>query len=485
MEAINNITIRMYNTGSVGDCILYLFKKDAVVKFKMLIDCGGIKTTSATVNPCVEDIRSTCNGAVDLLVVTHQHEDHLSGFNLGRDLFNKITVKQTWMSWVEDPTDPIAQTVKTRYGKKLKQLRASTEKSLQKISRLSAPAEFKNAKKRLDTAKLNLRQTLDLIDFEAGESHGPRLAAGSRTNDDAIEYTRKKGNIVYRHPGEVVKNIPGAEGIKFYILGPPRDKDLKFLKIEMNEDEMYHLAATADSNDEEPAESIVHSGILLTDGISPFPEYYLEKGHDKILFQKRYNSEKYKWRQIEIDSEDDGSETALALIKLTNNTSLAMALEFEGSGKVILLPADAQSGNWMSWHKADVMKSLKDGGGKNTDELLASTVFYKVGHHGSHNGTASQSGLEKMTGRNLVAFMPLVQDKVPAAWGGAANFPAAKLYGALIEKTKGRLVRTDEGIVTDERAVNLRKLLSKSESDDFKKNFKQGSCYMEYTVNGS
>jgi hypothetical protein len=143
-----------------------------------------------------------------------------------------------------------------------------------------------------------------------------------------------------------------------------------------------------------------------------------------------------KWRQIETDWLDSGSEVALALTKLTNNTSLALALEFEDSGTVVLLPADAQSGNWISWHRPEVMKSLKDKGGKDTNELLANTVFYKVGHHLSHNGTASVSGLEMMTNDKLVAFAPLVQDKVPVAWGGAANFPAKGLYKKVIEKTK-------------------------------------------------
>ena len=38
--------------------------------------------------------------------------------------------------------------------------------------------------------------------------------------------------IDYKIPGEVVTDTPGAEGIKFYILGPPREKELTFLKID-------------------------------------------------------------------------------------------------------------------------------------------------------------------------------------------------------------------------------------------------------------
>jgi len=160
-----------------------------------------------------------------------------------------------------------------------------------------------------------------------------------------------------------------------------------------------------------------------------------------------------------------------------------MAIEF-ASGKVILLPADAQSGNWMGWHKPDVSEALKTAGGKDTNELLQHTVFYKVGHHGSHNGTASKSGLDLVPDKELVAFMPLIQDKVPEEWGGEKNFPARELYGVLIDKTKGRMVRTDEGIITDERAEKLRNLLGAQERKAFMDGVVEGDCFFEYTING-
>ncbi|HSC40077.1 MAG TPA: hypothetical protein VLD19_19470, partial [Chitinophagaceae bacterium] len=430
----NNITsvkIRMYNTGSVGDCFLLLFQKGNTTSFSMMIDCGGIKTSSAAVTPCVEDIRQACNGKLDLLIVTHQHEDHLSGFNLARPVFDKITVNEVWMSWVENKDDPIAAILKKRYGKKLKELKQATEAAAKELKRHDPQnSEVAGLKKSFNSRMQGMQEALAALEFEMGASHGAGLAAGRQTNDDAMNYVKGKGKkLNYRLPGEVLKNIPGAEGMKFYVLGPPRDEDLKYLKIEMDENEMYKLAAAgllpavADDTDR-----LLQSGVILQKSVSPFGAEYALKGKDKGAFLKAYNSKDNKWRQIETDWLDAGTEVALALTKLTNNTSLALAIEFEGSGKVILLPADAQSGNWISWHRPEVMSSLKAKGGKDTDELLANTVFYKVGHHLSHNGTASKSGLDKMTRDGLVAFAPLVQDKVPAAWGGAANFPAKGLY---------------------------------------------------------
>jgi hypothetical protein len=474
----------MYNTGSVGDCILLLFYKEAVLTYSLLIDCGGIKTSAAAVTPCVADIAATCNNQLDLLIVTHQHEDHISGFNLARALFDQIQVKETWMSWVENPTDPIAGVVKDKFGKRLKQLQEQTERAQTHLKEYARQtSNVLGFGKRYAQKQASLDAVKEQLEFEAGAAPSDaKGAAKGLTNNDAIEYVRKKAaTINYRLPGEVIKNIAGAEGIKFYILGPPRDPDLSFLKIEMDEDEMYHLALGVVPQSATATQRLTASGITLQPLSSPFDTSYQLGGKEKAAWWRDYKSEEMRWRQVELDWLDK-EDMSLALTRFVNNTSLAMALEFEDSGRVILLPADAQSGNWMSWHKPDVSNSLKANGGKNTNELLAATVFYKVGHHGSHNGTASHSGLELVNSQNLVAFMPLVQAKVPIAWGGAANFPAQQLYGVLIEKTKGRLIRTDEGLVEDPRAEKLRGLLPAADIDSFNKAFKKGPCYVEYTI---
>jgi len=482
---VDSIVVRMYNTGSVGDCFLILFQKNGVTSFKMMIDCGGIKTTSALVTPCVEDIAKTCDGQIDLLLVTHQHEDHLSGFNLARPVFDKLTVKEVWMSWVEDPSDKIGQLVKKKYGKKLKELQGAVASHLAGQSGLPAAGTSHGARQRY--IRQCLTESMQLLEFEAGREHSKGLAAGARTNDDAMNYCKKKGKkLVYRKPGEVL-TMAGSEGIRFYVLGPPRDPDLKFLKIEMNPDEMYHLAlaATADGSADPPSGQLLSDvETMLVDGQTPFSGEFSLHGTELAEFQKYYGSADMKWRQIEEDWKESASDMALALTRLTNNTSLAIALEFVHSGVVVLLPADAQSGNWMSWHKPDVVAAFKKAGGKETKELLANTVFYKVGHHSSHNGTASVSGLELMTNNNLVAFIPLVQDKVPAAWGGPKNFPGPKLYPRIIAGAKGRVVRTDQGLVSDATAGALRKKLSAADQADFKKRYRQGDNYFEYTITG-
>lgn len=75
---------------------------------------------------------------------------------------------------------------------------------------------------------------------------------------------------------------------------------------------------------------------------------------------------------------------------------LAIAIELVESGKVLLFPGDAQFGNWNSWKRLKWTIQLADGTSKEVliDDLLKRTVFYKVGHHGSHNATLRKSGLK-------------------------------------------------------------------------------------------
>jgi beta-lactamase superfamily II metal-dependent hydrolase len=488
MKKVDSVKVRMYNTGSVGDCILYMFQKAGKTTFSMLIDCGAWNGDTADITKCAEDIRDTCKKKLDLLVVTHQHLDHVSGFNQAKKVFDEIEVNQVWMSWIEDKDDDIAKILKKKYGKALTMARKIVAEAQLKMAGRTTNSEVRGFGAKLKNKALKMEEIMALLELEDGVSKIKGAAAKRPTNDDAMEYVRGKGTatepIRYLIPGEVVTDLKGAEGMKFYILGPPRDEDMKFFKIALNDDEMYHFAATKDVSRAAARSSrkLLVSGITLEDSISPFRGQYRMDDQETKAFFKMYESPDYEWRQIETDWLESAASLALRVNNLTNNTSLAMAIEFEASGRVLLLPADAQSGNWMGWHKPEVKNALFNAGGKDTVALLNNTVFYKVGHHGSHNGTASVSGLDFVSHPDLVAIMPLVQDKVPEGWGGADNFPAKGLYKVITDKTKGRTIRTDEGIIKSARAKNLRGALSATKLKAFTQAFRDGGFYKEFTI---
>ena len=84
-------------------------------------------------------------------------------------------------------------------------------------------------------------------------------------------------------------------------------------------------------------------------------------------------------------------------------------------------------------------------------DLLSRTVFYKVGHHASHNATARGQGLELMSREDeLTAFVPV--DRAVALNRnpkGSWRMPAVKLYRRLLERCQGRVVRSDIGWADD------------------------------------
>ncbi len=101
---------------------------------------------------------------------------------------------------------------------------------------------------------------------------------------------------------------------------------------------------------------------------------------------------------------------------MTNNLSLALAIGFEDSGRVMLFPGDAEYGSWASWHKINWTEPSRTPGTHLTEDLLNRTVFYKVAHHLSHNGTAQRLGLEMMRAPDLAAMATLDYSVISNGW---------------------------------------------------------------------
>ena len=123
----------------------------------------------------------------------------------------------------------------------------------------------------------------------------------------------------------------------------------------------------------------------------------------------------------------------------TNNTSLVLAIEL-GNGDVLLFAADAQVGNWLSWQG---LSWKVDGKVVTGPDLLRRTVLYKTGHHGSHNATLQEKGLETMKSLKI-ALIPV--DHEMAVKKGWSKMPLEDLEKRLNEITKDRVLRIDKEI---------------------------------------
>ena len=85
---------------------------------------------------------------------------------------------------------------------------------------------------------------------------------------------------------------------------------------------------------------------------------------------------------------------------MTNNTSLVLAIDLAWRACCCSPPtprsATGSPGATCKWRV--------DGKPVTGPDLLARTVYYKVGHHGSHNATLREQGLELMTKLGMRSF---------------------------------------------------------------------------------
>ena len=526
----SGVTIRMYRQGH-GDCFFLAMRKTNGSPFYMLIDCG-LWTNSEikngqTIDKVIADIAEATDNKLDVVLVTHEHMDHVNGFakkDPVTDLpyFHPIKIDQLWLAWTEDGDDQFANDLRERFNDTLLALMGADER----LDRAGLGMTTKN--------RALLR---DLMSFETGEDaadmlrqrlHDIRLtkpglssrqqgalAIEGITNKKAIKYLREKieGDPLFLRPDRGPYKLKSVEGIRVYALGPPRDVK-QLLSLEPIGDEGFHLAIDG------PTRSLLAAtagngagnsgrcfdprfGISRKDvenGLEPYlresiksayghtaDDTYLTKDPKWIsdYFVDHYGktgnaSAPEIWRQIDNDWLAGSESLALRLNDEVNNTSLVIAIELPSTGKVLLFPGDAQRGNWISWAPLSWTVGDKTVGLR---ELLGRTVFYKVGHHGSHNATLNGSAEDDYANLSWLAtgefkdeFVAVIPANTPWALGKAKPWkhPLESIEKALHKKARGRVFRSDVDTVQKPSDVSAAawKKFKRQETD----------LFFEYTV---
>jgi metallo-beta-lactamase superfamily protein len=477
----SGVTVRMYRQG-LGDCFLLAFASaQPEIPFYMLIDCGVVLGTPATsdkpaaptMSKVVASLKEATDGKIDLLVITHEHWDHVSGFLQVASIFHDFQIKDLWFAWTEDPADELAHKLKTEFAKDLRAMhlavhRAADQQAMEQIANV-------------------------LGFFGEAPSLGAGAAPAPNTTGAAFEAVRKLVGKQpgYRRPGEPPLPLPGVAGVRVYILGPPHDERLlRRINPTAKGKEVYTeglTARTAFLMAARGRQDLSDADRELQDMSFPFESRLRippEEAKSCTFFNQYYGSgddPAQSWRRIDDDWLGTAGEIALQLDSYTNNTSLALAIELD-SAKVLLFVADAQVGNWLSWDSLrwpvpdDQAKTINVG----IADLLARTVLYKVGHHGSHNATIRgekgvKKGLELMTHPDLVAMIPVDhQMAVKKHWG---KMPFDPLLDRLDAKTAHRVLRVDDPYPKPKPAA-----MSSDDWTAFKTRFKETELYMEYTV---
>lgn len=507
----DRVVVRMYR-GVLGDCFLITVWRGGNAKVAM-IDCGvlqnvepgpalvaklpaevvagvgadalaRIEDTKTAVRSIEADIlaylSATTAGKLDLLVITHDHYDHVAGFTLPDDenifLQPSFEIGQLWLSWVENPNDPQAQALGARFSKAKEAVALAAEVGRHAVGPVSEALE----------------RVQGLAGFIGPVAHPalPAVTAKTKTTTQSIQAMREKVGLKTRflEPGQVIAKSEGI-GLKTYVLAPPRSekrlfKDSPTGKGEAREvyltdvDEASAVAGVALAQLHGLAmaggmklENDQRSAVEDEDALDPLPfakphcrAYPGEddaaagrpQGWEKL--RTAYENDADAFRSISGDWTEAADSLALKLDSDTNNSSLVLAFEIDQE-RMLLFPGDAQVGNWESW--GDQLYPAMSGGGQPQeaiDNILRRVVFYKVGHHASHNATARARGLELMTHPGLCAAIPVVEAvakiqgpgrKTP---GKGWKMPYAELYARLEEKTHGRIVQGD-GDPARERAA--------------------------------
>ena len=452
--AARQVTVRMFCQG-LGDCFLITVPQTGSKPYSILIDCGvamGTPQADTIMQAAVKEIAGLTDGIVDLLVVTHQHWDHVSGFVQATEQLKDIEFKHLWLAWTESSRDQLAQDLRGEFAK----AKIALDRALQMAAHLSTS----------DSASAERLTGLQGIMAFNGPAAGPQrpdLAAAMAVPSTLVG--GKTNSVTCLRPGQCI-TLPAARsglaaGIQAFVLGPPHDRD-KLIRINPSTrtPETYEktkgdlpglainwgwmascttLASLPGAAADDASDPDLHRS-------QPFDQKWgisFEEARTHPFFASNYFNESDEIRTRRIDGDwlwNGAQRLALKMDTYTNNTSLVLAFELPNSRDVLLFAGDAQVGNWLSWHDQDYVTT--DGRKLSATDLLAKTRLYKVGHHGSHNATLKEKGLDLMTHPGLVAMLPVEADGVKRL--GYGQMPLRSLVAALREKTAGRILRLDD-----------------------------------------
>ena len=359
----SSVTIRMYNVG-FGDCFLLTFAYPMQERH-VLIDYGS---TAAPKNApaqfmvkIAQDLRERCKGELEVLVETHRHRDHISGFTTQGEATGKIIAslhpRHIIQPWTEDPkAKPNAMTATTlsqRRGKPSeKELTSHFLGSLEDMHRV---AEHIDRITRGETMHAS-SQALHQLAF-VGQNNLKNLSAVKN-----LMNMGKKGQTHYVNAGMTLNKL--LPGVKITVLGPPTLKQTETIRTQRSKDpgEFWQFR------------SFWASQGLTASRMASLSKTSAERGRVRQLRNAPPPNMRWFIEQSRKAYADQTLEIVRDLDSVMNNTSVILLIEV-GKRK-LLFPGDAQIENW-----AYALKNKK------WCDLLKDVNLYKVGHHGSLNAT--------------------------------------------------------------------------------------------------
>lgn len=347
------VTIRMYNVG-FGDCFL-ITVPSGTRPVTILIDCGthssstGTRTARDAAPQIVKDLSKGGRKArIDIVVATHRHKDHVSGFEL-RELWDGVEVGEVWLPWTENPRDQVATRLRERMSRSALALDEARQLMPASDSLALAATIIENS----------LRNDSAMSTLHEGFLGSPRkrfLSADPKPLD--------------------VEALPN---VKVHVLGPSRDPKV-IRDLEPPSAESWMRIAEAAPESDEGHRPFDSDWAISWDDFQATEEFKdLRPGGQVVGAIRRAAA-------------DEVLLAAASLEKAVNGTSLMLL--FEIGDLLLLFPGDAQWGTW---------NAVLDDADRR--RLLQRTTFYKIGHHGSHNATP-KAFIDDVLPRGTWAVLP-------------------------------------------------------------------------------
>jgi beta-lactamase superfamily II metal-dependent hydrolase len=400
--AVTGLRVRMYRVG-FGDFFL-LTVPTAAGPRHILIDCGVHAGDIGSMSEAIAQMAEETKSNLALVIMTHRHADHISGFASCKDVFSKFTVERVWMPWFEDPSKKEAVNFQSSLTALAAQLHAA----------LAARADPESKE------LANMAQNIigEPLAFGGGGSNAVALAVlhGGFSN-------RPQPNFYKAGDSPTLPRDLAEAGLTAQILGPPVDETL----IAQMDNKNHQYLANSDGS--------------LSGRIEPFAQAFKTDAgsYPEEAFEGDNSADKIARRITDLQPDLLAAKARQADNTL-NNQSLVVLFTFRG--KNLLFVGDAQWGNWENFLFGGALGTAGHTGlTDHSKSILGGIDFYKVGHHGSTNATPLDAVNALRDG--CVAMC----STEPGCYGApdkGTEVPRAPLLIALQKKTNNQLVRSDQ-----------------------------------------
>lgn len=400
---VTDCRVRMFCVG-FGDCFLLTFGYGKAVRYHVLIDFGTTRQAPDGPDPVAvaKQIAATIGDDPWIIVATHRHKDHISGFSgksweILRALRGQVQL--VLQPWTEQPD----------LARNATAPRTTADRGL--VAALGAlPVHLHQALRFTDLHEPSLaKSVVDEVRFIADDNLPNRAAIRN------LASFGRRCRYLCAGDTRVASAIPG---VKLSVLGPPTTRQWAALRKQTaRSDQFWHLRGLATS--------------ALGAAAKHGPPLDRRAAGDRPAAATA-------WFQARVTQALGHQVLGMvrALDGAMNNTSLILL--FEVGDAVLLFPGDAQIENW-SFALAD----------RRYRKSLERVTFYKVGHHGSLNATPHSLWDQLANRRDRKGKRGALQSALSTLAGvhgktaRGTEVPRSKLVDAIAAGSQ--LARTDVG----------------------------------------